>query len=219
MDQPAFQQAWNYSVPQSDQQHHLMAQYDNDPEDLSLTFADWCDYGWNYMGCSQIATNVPNQAVPPFNPQPDSNPEPQSGLVRHWCAGYAASSSSGQSPDADLPLSAVDAQCQFPANDHSSQQNILPWPQPEPTAELNSIPIPYGDTNYESSLGFEQALTAGDALTTQRLGEPHFNPRQKLWKNQMKIQKKKTKERQKYSDFGRCTRCWALCKPVILFIQ
>lgn len=194
MDQPAFQQAWGCSVPLFDQQNHLVAQHDDDPEDLSLTPTDWCDSKWNYMGCSQSAPNVPNLAVPVFNPQPYSNSELHSGLARHLCPGYAASSSFGQPPDADLPLSAVDAQCQFPANDHSFQQNLLPWPQPKSTAELNSIPI---RTNYESSSGFEQALTAGDALATQRLGEPHSNPRQQS---------------------GRCVRCWALRKPVILFI-
>ena len=196
MDQPAFQQAWGYSVPLSDQQNHLVAQHDDDPEDLSLISADWCDYEWNYMGCSQIAPNVPNQAVPLFNPQLYSNPENHSDLAGYWCAGYAASSNFGQSPDADLPLSAVDAQCQFPANDHGFQQNLLPWPQPKSTAEPNPIPIRRGDANYESSSGFEQALTASDALATQHLGEPQSYPRK---------------------NSGRCVRCWAISKPVILF--
>ena len=174
------QQAWGCTTPLSDQ-HRLVAQHSDDPEGSSPILTDWCNYERNYVGCSQIATNVPSQAVPLFNPQPHSNPEPQSGLIRHWYAGYAA-------------LSAVDTECQVPANDQSFQQNLLPWPQPKSTAELNSIPIPYSDTNYES---FEQALTAGDNLATQRLGEPYSNPRQKS---------------------RRCVRCWALRKPVILFI-
>jgi hypothetical protein len=149
-----------------------VAQHGNDPDGLSLTLTDWSDHDWTYVGCSQIATNVPSQAVPLFNPQPHSNPEPHSGLILHW---DAASSTFGQSSGADLPLSAVDAS----------------------TAEVNSILIPYNDTNYESFSGFEQALTAGAALTTQRLGEPHSNPRQ---------------------NSGRCVRCWALRKPVFLFI-
>jgi hypothetical protein len=139
MDQPGFQQACDYSAPLSDQQNHLVAQHGNDPDGLSLTLTDWGDHDWTYVGCSQIATNVPSQAVPLFNPQPHSNPEPHSGLILHW---DAASSTFGQSPGADLPLSAVDAS----------------------TAEVNSILIPYGDTNYESFSGFEQALTAGAAL-------------------------------------------------------
>jgi len=126
MDQPAFQQAWGYSVPLSNQQNHLVAQHGDDPEDLSLTLTNWCDYKWNDIGCSQIATNVPNQAVPLFNPQPHSNPEPHSGLVRYWYTGYTVSSSFGQSPDADLPLSTVDTEYQFLANDQSFQQNLLP---------------------------------------------------------------------------------------------
>lgn len=88
-----------------------MAQHGDDPEDLSLTLTDWCDYEWTDIGCSQIATNVPDQAVPLFNSQPHSNPEPHSGLVRYWYTGYTASSSFGQSPDTDLPLSAVDIEC------------------------------------------------------------------------------------------------------------
>jgi len=197
MDQPGSQQAWGCLAPLSNQQNHLVPQHGDDPEDLSLTLTDGCDYQWNDVGCSQIATNVPSQAVPLFNPQPHSNPEPHSGLIRRWYARYPASSSFGQSPDADLPLSAVDAECQFPVNDQSFQQNLLSWPQPKSVAELNSIPNPYGDTNHESLSGFDQALTAGDPLATQRLGEPHSNTRQKS---------------------GRCVRCWALRKPVILFI-
>ena len=150
----------------------------------------WCNYEWNYVECSQSTTNVPSKAVPLLSPQSHSNPEPHSGLIRHWYAGDAASSSFGQSPDADLPLRAVDAERQSPVNDQSFKQNLLPWPQPKSNAELNSILIPYGGTNYE-------ALTTGAALATQRLGEPHSKPRQKS---------------------GRCVRCWALRKPVILFI-
>lgn len=180
-------------MPLSDQQN----QHNDDPKDLSFTPTDSRDYMWNYVGCSQIVPNVPNQTVPLFNPQLYSNPEPHSGLFRHWCAEYAASSSFGQSPDVDRPVSAVDAQCQFPINDHSFQQTLLPWPQPKSTAELNPIPVPYGDTNYQSSSSLEQALTAGDALATQRLGESHSNP-------------------QKTSR--RCVKCWALRKPVIPFI-
>jgi hypothetical protein len=157
MDQPGFQQACDY------QQNHLVAQDGNDPEGLSLTLTDWCDYDWIYVGCSP---NVPGQVVPLFNLQPHST---HSDLIRHWDARHAASSTFGQSPGADLPLS----------------------------AEVNSILIPYGDTNYESFSGFEQALTAGAALATQRLGEPHSNPRQ---------------------NSGRCVRCWALRQPVFLFI-
>ena len=74
----------------SDQQNHLMTQHDDDLKDLSLTFADWCDYEWNYMRCSQIVPNVFNQAILLFNSQPYFNSQPHSDLVRHWCAGYAA---------------------------------------------------------------------------------------------------------------------------------
>ena len=197
MDQPAFQQAWGCSVPLFDQQNHLVALRGDDPEDSSLTLTDWCDYEWNDIGCSQIAINVPNQTVPLFNSQPRSNPEPHSGLVRYWYTGCAASSSFGRSPNADLPLSAVDTECQFPAYAQSFQQNLWPWPQLELTAELNSIPIPYGNTKYESPSGFDQALTAGDALATERLGEPRSNPRK---------------------ESLRCVKCWALRKPVSLFI-
>ena len=186
MDQPAFQQAWGYTAPLSDQQN-VVAQYGDDSEDLSRAPAEWND-----MGCSQIATDVPHQAVPLLNPQPYSNPEPQSGLARHCYAEYAASSSIVQ-PDAELPRSAVDAECQFPTNDQSFQQNLLLWPITKPS----SIPTPYSDTNYETLSGFKQALTASDARATQRLGEPPSYPRQKS---------------------GRCVKCWALGKPVILFI-
>lgn len=93
----------------------------------------------------------------------------------------SASSSFGHLPDAELPLSAVDTDCQFPANGQSF---------PESAAELNSIPIPYGITNYESLSGSAQALPAGDA-------EPHFHSRQ---------------------NFRRCVKCWAIRKPAILFI-
>jgi hypothetical protein len=178
MGQPGFQQACGCSAPLYDQQNHLVTQHGDDPEGSSLALTDWCAYDWNHVGYNQIATNVPCQAVP--------------------LSAYTASSSFGQSPGADLPLSAVDAECQFPANDQSfQQQNLLAWPQPKSTAEPNSILFPYGDTNYEPFLGFEQSLTAGAALTTQRLREPHSSPRQKL---------------------GRCIRCWALRKPVFLFI-
>lgn len=91
-----------------------MAQHDDDPEALSLTLTD---YKWNDVGGSQITTNVPSQAVPLSNPQPHSNPELHSGLIHHWYTGYATYSSFGQAPDANLPLSAVNTECQFPAND------------------------------------------------------------------------------------------------------
>ena len=187
MDHPDF---LGYSAPLFDQQNHVIAQHGDDSEDLGPPLTDWCDYEWNYVKCSQIATNIPSQAF--------SNPEPHPSLIRPWYRGYAASSSFGKAPDADLPLRAVDAECQSSANDQSFQQNLLPWPQPKSTAELNSIPIPYGDSNYESLSGFEQARTAGAAIATQRLGEPHSNIRQ---------------------SSGRCVRCWALKKPVILFIE
>lgn len=186
MDQPGFQQAWGYSMPPSDQQGHLVAQHGDDPEGLSFPLPKWCEYDWNYMGCSPSATNVSSQTVPLVNPHPHSNPEPHSGLIRHWHAGYAASSSFGQSPGADLPLSADDVKRQFPANDQSFQQNLLPWSQPESTTELNFILTAYADTNYELFSGCEQALTAGAALGTQK-SKP-------------------------------CVRCWALRKPVFLFI-
>ena len=198
MNQAGFQQAGSYSAPLPDQQTYLGAQHSDDLEDSSLTLTDRCDYEWNSMGCSQIATNVPGQAIPLFNPQPHSSPEPHSGLIRHGYAGYTESSMLGRSPDAHLPLRAADAECQFPANDQSFQQNLLPWPQPKAAAKLNSIPNPYGDTSYESLLGFEQMLTAGDALATQCPGEPYTKPRPKS---------------------SRCTRCWALRKPVNLFIK
>lgn len=84
-----------------------------------------CDCEWNCIGCSQIAYSVPNQAVPLSNPQSYSNPEPHSDLVHHWCAEYAASSDFEQSPDADLPPSAVDAQSQFAVDDHGFHTNNL----------------------------------------------------------------------------------------------
>lgn len=198
MDQLGFQQTRGWSAPLSDQQNHLVAQPGDGPEDLSLTPTGWCNSEWNSVGCSQNAIDAPSQAVPLFTPQPHSNSKPHPGLIRHWYEGYAASSSFRWSPDADLPLSAVDVERQTPANDRSSQQTLLLCPYPKKTAELNSILIPYGDTHYESTSSLEQALTAGPALATQRFGEPHSNPRQ---------------------NSGRCVRCWALRKAVILFIQ
>lgn len=107
MDQPSFQQ------------------HGGDPEDSSFTFADRCEYEWNYTGGSQIATNNPNQAVPLFSPQLCSNPVPHSGLIRRWYAGYAASSSSGQSPGADH---------------QSFPQSLVPWPQPKSATQRPGEP-------------------------------------------------------------------------------
>lgn len=179
MDHPGIQQAWGCSAPLFQQQNHLVAQHGDDPENSGPPLTDRYDYEWNYVECSQDVTNAPSQAVPLFNPQPYSNPAPHSGLIRHWYAGHAASSSFGHSLDADLSMRAVDAEGQSPAKDQSFQQSLLPWPQPVPTAELNSTLIPYGDTNYKSISGFEQALTAGAALATKRLEVPHSKPRKK----------------------------------------
>ncbi len=130
---------------------------------------------------SQIATNVPSQTL--------SNPEPHPDLVRPSYTRYAACSRFGKASDAHSPLRAVGTEC---------QQNPFPWPQPKSTAELNSIPNSYGDTNYKLLAGFKQARTASAITATQRLEEPHFNIRQ---------------------SSGRCVRCWALKKAVVLFIE
>lgn len=110
-----------------------------------------------------------------------------------------------QDGDRSMPLSdqqnhlgAQPGNYHSPANDQSFQQTLLPWPQPKLAAELNSVLIPCSNTSYGSTLRFDKALTAGAALATQRLEEPHSNPRQ---------------------NSGRCVRCWAQRKPVILFIQ
>lgn len=126
---------------------------------------------------SQNASNVLRQAVPPFNP------EPYCGLMRHWYTGYAEF---GRSPDADLPLNSMD---------QTIQPNLLSWAQPKVAAKLKSLPIPYGDINCNTLSGFEQAITAGDAPVTQRLGKSYSNPQHR-----------------------RCVRCWALKRQVILFI-
>lgn len=97
----------------------------------------------------------------------------------------------------NLPLNVDDAGCQFAANDQNfQQQNLLLWPQPKSTTEPNSSLIPYGD--YDSFSGFEQTLATGPAPATQRLGELYSNPRQKS---------------------GRCVRCWALKKAVLLLVH
>ena len=193
MDWPCSQQAWGNPQSLPDLQSHLVAQNSDDLKGGSDTFANWYDNIQNYTGCSLIPTNLPSQTVPLFNPQPHFSPEPHTGLIHYCHAGYAASSSFGQSPGVELPLS---AEYQFSANEQSFQQTFLPLSQPESTAELNLILIPYGDATYDSFSGFEHALTADAALATQRIGEPYFHPR----------------------SIGQCVRCWADRKPVSLFI-
>jgi len=126
--------------------------------------------GTTMIGNTLDVARLPPVPVPLFNPRPHSNPGPHP--EPHWHRGYAASSSFRQSSGADPPLSALDAEF---------QQSLLPWPQPKSNAELNSNLISYGDTNYGSFSGFEQALTAGAALATQRLGESPLQCPTKVW--------------------------------------
>lgn len=193
MDWPCSQQAWGNPQSLLDLQSHLVAQNSDDLEGVSDTLADLYDNIQDYTGCSLI---VPSQTVPLSNPQPHSSPEPHTGLIQYCHAGYTASSSFRQFPGVGLPLSAVAAEYQFPANEQNFQQNFLPRPHPASTAELNSSLIPYGDAIYDSFPGFENALTADAALATQRIGEPYSYTR----------------------PIGRCVGCWAHRKPVSLFI-
>lgn len=101
-----------------------MVQYDDDLKGLSFILMDRYDHEWNYIGYSQIAINFFSQDVSLFNPQSHSNPESHSSLIRHY-AGYAVSSSFGQSSDIDLSLITIDAECQFLINNQSFQQNLL----------------------------------------------------------------------------------------------
>lgn len=107
---------------------------------------------------------------PPCNQRngPDGDdPEALRLPLTDWCDdGTQPLSSLGQSPNADLPLNAVNAGCQFSANVQSFQPTLLTWPQPKPTTDL------------ALSSGFEQTLT-GAAPATERLGEPYSNPQQK----------------------------------------
>jgi len=275
MVQPGFQQAWDCSAHLSDQQNHLVAQHGDDPDDLSLTFTEFC---------SQIATHIPRQPIPPFGPRLHSNPEPHSSLFHHWYAGNAASPSF-EPVCVDLLVNAVDAAWHFPANapsvqsllrpqleptaelnsagilsgdineqsfrpdlmhwpqaeptaepnitrilsgdidEQSFHQDLMPWPQTEPTAEPNITQILSGGINeqsfhqdlvhwpqaeptaepnsilassdYKPFPSLKQALTSRGALATPRPGDRHYNPRK---------------------SSRRCVRCWALRKPVFLFI-
>lgn len=127
-----------------------MTQHGDDPEGLSRSLTSWSDYDWKER-CSQIGANVPSQAVPLYNPQP-----------------HSAFTSFVQSPDINLSLSVVDAECQFPAN---NQRNLLSWSDFGSTVQPSSVLVPYSNINHES-------FTAHAALPKNRLGKPHSNSRQ-----------------------------------------
>ena len=188
MDQPGFQQSWCYSAPLINQQN----QHDNDPEGLNISLTD---HERNYAGYGRIAANFPSQTIPIFDLQPHSNLEYRPALAYRWDVGCAISSSLRQTPGADLSLNAGEAGSRYPVKEQSFQQALLPEPQPKSNAELDSILIPYGGTYSKSFSDFEQVLTTGAPLVTQRIRDPRSKSQSKP---------------------GRCVRCWALRKPVFL---
>ena len=188
MNPPAVRPAWGCSASVFDQ---LAAQPSDDSGNRSLTLRDWSRDESNYKGRSQIATDASSQALLPFNPQPYSTSNLRYSLVRCWRVDYPVSSSAGHFPDADLPLSVVDAGRHFPVNGQSFQQNVLFCPRPMTTADFSPIPSTYGDTSHKPLSDLGQAPTASDARAVQRL---------------------ETTSR-------RCIKFRALKKPVILFIR
>lgn len=197
MDQPGSQQACGNLESLPNSPNYLVGQRSDELEAaLSETTPKWSDNVGSYVGYNQISSDVPSQAVPLFNPRSYFSPKPHPDPVYHWHPNFAASPSFGQHPGAVLPLSAIDAEYQSPANEQELQQNVLLLPQSEPTAKLNSNLIPYADATHELISGFEHTLTSGAAPATQRLGESHSFPQRA----------------------GRCVRCWALRKKVFLFI-
>ena len=189
MDPPIVQQAWGCPAFVSDPPSQLVAPPGGGSMDQVLTLGGWGGDGRHCMGRNQIATDVPSQALG-FHPQPYATSNLRSNMFRRY-ADHPVSSSAERSPDADLPLSALDAGWHLPVKEERLQSNLLFCPRPMTTAKFRPIPSTVGDTSHDPLSAFGQASTIGDAPASRRLD--------------IRLQ--------------RCVRCRALRKPVTLFIR
>lgn len=128
MDQANFQQAGAYAAPfLLDQQNVPLVQQGDEPEIGSVTVGDLGDFDLNSAGSDQIASNLlvldrSDAVLPAFE----------------------------QSPGGDLSL--LHMGCQYPANNESFSQNLVPYLLQSNT-ELQSDLIPRDDPNLFPALG------------------------------------------------------------------
>jgi hypothetical protein len=128
MDQANFQQAGAYAAPfLLDQQNVPLVQQGDEPEIGSVTVGDLGDFDLNSAGSDQIASNLlvldrSDAVLPAFE----------------------------QSPGGDLSL--LHTGCQYPANNESFSQNLVPYLLQSNT-ELQSDLIPRDDLNLFPALG------------------------------------------------------------------
>jgi hypothetical protein len=167
MDQAGFQQASAYSAPAL-----FVYQHRDDQETISATAGDLYDFYSNNAGHSQIATNFLHRAIE----------------LEH---SHAVFPGFEQSPGVDLSLNSASTECQYPANDQSFQQNVLPWPQLQSSS---GNLVPQNDPNHAAISCFQQAHSADLTPGTQRLGGL-----------------------KRSSRFERCIMCRALHKAVFFF--
>jgi hypothetical protein len=128
MNQTDFRQAGAYAASfLLDPQNVLLVQQGNEPEIGSVTIGDLGDFDLNNAGSDQIASNLlvldhSDAVLPAFE----------------------------QSPGGDLSL--LHTGCQYPANDESFPQNLVPYLQQSNT-ELQSGLIPCDDPNLSPAFG------------------------------------------------------------------